>query len=114
MHSTNLSVTSSQHLVKLTFTTIVSIRNETSFDAIFKTILKKKKEHLEVSQPVLLRQRDAPTRFEVDGAESEYSNTKQDGHRRLYYEPKFIVYEAVETCYLQLLKNQTFNDSEMS
>ena len=66
--------------------TLESIRNETSFDAIFKTILKKKKEHLEISQLALLRKRHAPIHLKVDEAESEYPNTEQDQHRRLYYE----------------------------
>ena len=83
MHSSSLSVTSSQHLVKSTFSMLVSIRNETSFDAIFKTILKKKKEHLEISQLALLRKRHAPIHFEVDEAEPEYPSTVQDRHRRL-------------------------------
>ena len=65
MHSSSLSVTSSQHLVKLTFSTLVSIRDETSFDAIFKTILNK--EHLEISQRILLRKRHTPIRFDIDG-----------------------------------------------
>ena len=78
-------MTSSQHLVKLTFSTLENIRNETSFDAIFKTI-PKEMEHLEISEPVLLRKRHVFICFEVDEAEPEYPNTEQDRHRQLYYE----------------------------
>ena len=49
-------------------------------------MLKKRKDHPEISEPVLLRKRHAPIRFEVDEAEPEYQNTEQDRHRRLYYE----------------------------
>ena len=69
---------SSQHLVKLMLSTLESIRNEASFDVIFKTILKKKKDHPEISKPVLLRKRHAPICFEVDETEPEYLNTEQD------------------------------------
>ena len=88
MHSSGLLVASSfgQHLLKLTLSTLESIRNETSFDAIFKTILKKKKEHLKISQPDLLWKQHAPIRFEVDETEPEYPNKEQDLHRWLYYE----------------------------
>ena len=44
----------SQHLVQLTLSILESIRNETSFNAILKFIVKKTKGHLEISQPVLL------------------------------------------------------------
>ena len=54
MHSLSLLVTSSQRLVKLTLSTIESIRYEASYDIILKTNLKKKNKHLEISQPVLL------------------------------------------------------------
>ena len=84
MRTSSLLVASSQHLVKLTLYTLESIRNETSFDAILKTILKKKKEHLEISLPVLLRKRHAPIRFEVDEAEPEYPSTEQDRYGWLY------------------------------
>ena len=77
---------SSKHLVKLTLSTLESIKNETSFDSLFKTILKKKKEHLEISQAVLLRKLNAPIHFEVDEAEPEYPNTEQDRYRWLHYE----------------------------
>ena len=76
MHSLSLLVTSSQLLVKLTSPTIERIRNETLFDAIFKTTLKKKKEHLEISRPVLLRKRHALIHFEVNEVEQEYPNTE--------------------------------------
>ena len=55
LQSSNLSTAFSQHLVKLTLSTLESFRNETSFDAFFETILKKKIEHPEISQPVFLR-----------------------------------------------------------
>ena len=84
MHSSSLLVASSQHRVKLALSTLESIRIETSFDGIFKTILKK--EHLENSQLALLRKRHAPIRFEVGEAEPEYPSTVQDRYRRLYYE----------------------------
>ena len=87
MHSSSLLVASSQQFIKLTLSTQESSRNETSFDAIFNTILKKKKkkEHLEISQTVL-RKRHAPIRFEVDEAEPEHPNAEQDRRRRLCYE----------------------------
>ena len=86
MHSSSLLVASSQQFIKLTLSTQESSRNETSFDAIFNTILKKKKkEHLEISQTVL-RKRHAPIRFEVDEAEPEHPNAEQDRRKRLYYE----------------------------
>ena len=59
---------SSHHLIKLMLSTLESIRNETSFDAIFNTILKIK-EHMEISQTARLQKRHAPIRFEVDEAE---------------------------------------------
>ena len=82
MHSSSLLVASSQQFVKLTLSTLESIRNETSFHAIFNTILKRKKEHLEISQTVLLK-RHAPIRFEVDETELEHPNAEQDRCRRL-------------------------------
>ena len=85
MHSSSLSVASSQRRVKLTLSTLESIKNNTSFDAIFETILKKKKEHLEISQPVLLRKRHVPIHFEVAGSGPE-DKTEHDRYRRLRYE----------------------------
>ena len=85
MHSSSSLVAFSQKFVKLTLSTLESIRNETSLDAIFNTILKKKKEHLEISQTVF-RKRHAPIRFEVDEAEPEHPNAEQDRRKRLYYE----------------------------
>ena len=81
MHSSSLLVAFSQRLVKSTLSTIGSIRNEASFHAIFKAILKKKKEHLEISRPVLLRKRHTLIHFEVNEVEPEYPNTEQDRHR---------------------------------
>ena len=86
MHSSSILVASSQPLFKLTLSTLESIRNETPFDAIFKTILKKKKEYLQISQLALPPKRHAPIRFAVDEAEPEYPSTVEDRHRRLYYE----------------------------
>ena len=85
LQSSSLSAASSQYLVKLTLSTLESIRSETSFNAFFETILKKKLEHPEVSQPGLIRKRHAPIRFEVGDAAPEYPNTEQDRYRRLYY-----------------------------
>ena len=65
MHSSSLSVASTQDLVKSKFSSLVSIRNETSCNGIFKTILKKK-EHLKIFQLALLQKQHAPICLEVD------------------------------------------------
>ena len=126
LQSSNLSVTSSQHLVKLTLSTIESIRNETSFDAFFETILKKKKEYPEIAQPVLLRKRHAPIRFEVGEATPDSPKTEQDRYRQLYYEAIDLALTSVrerfdqpafnsrymhqwKPCYLRLLKERKLN-----
>ena len=121
LQSSNLSAASSQHLVKLTLSTLESIRNGTSFDAFFETILKKKMEYAEISLPVLLRKRCSPIRFEVDQAEPESPKTEQDRYRQLYYEaidlalssvrecfdhPAFKVYASMETLLLKAAKEE--------
>ena len=96
MHSSSLLVTLSEHLIKLTFSTLESIRNETSFNAIFKTILKMKKEQLDIFQPFLLRKQHALICFEVGVAEPEYRSAEHDRQRLLYYEANDVA-RGVET-----------------
>ena len=81
---------SSLHLVKSILPT-ESVRNEASFDAILKIILKNK-DHPEISLPVLLQKRHAPIRLEVDEAEPDYPNTVQERHRRLYYKAVGLIH----------------------
>lgn len=71
LQSPSISAAEGQHVAELTCKTLDKIRNKESFGAFWKKALQYQNT-LNVSDPVLPRKREAPSRYEIGVGESKY------------------------------------------
>ena len=91
----NFSASEGQIVAEKTKLTLLSIRNEASFDSFWEKVVGMS-ERVHVEEPRLSRRRRVPRRYEDGIAEPEYSTTPEDHYRRIYYEALDLLVHGIE------------------
>ena len=122
----NFSASEGQIVAEKTKVTLLSIRNEASFDSWEKVV--GMSERVDVEKPRLSRRRRVPRRYEDGNAEPEYPTTPEEHYRRIYYEaldllvqgiedrfnqPGYKVYCCLEELLIKAVKKEEFSEELM-
>ena len=78
-----ISAVSCQRVAMQTVETLQRIRSDTSFDAFFQSALKKKK-GVDVTEPILKRQKQVPVRFATGNVPYEHPVTAKDIYLEIF------------------------------
>ena len=101
-HST-LCAAEGQQLVKMTTTTLQSIRSEDGLKLFWQKIVVQANE-LHISEPTLPRKRKAPRRFEVGVGDGAAPSSPEDHYRSIYFE----TIDSVITCIQSRFKQEGY------
>ncbi len=93
MQHTKLCAAEGQHMVRMTISTLQSIRSEEMFKLFWQKTVKRADE-LDIGQPALPRKRKAPRRLEVGTTAGSSPTSPEDHYRAIYFE----AVDTVSTC----------------
>ena len=71
------------------------------FKSFYDTVVTKSKKHSSISEPVLPRQKQAPSRFEIGTGPPLYPTTPQEHYRRIYFEAIDLMVNAIDNRFNQ-------------
>ena len=85
LQHTRLNAAEGQHLVRMTTTTLKSIRTEEMYKLFWQKIITQANE-LDIAEPTLPRKRKAPRRYEVGVGTGVTPSSPEDHFKAIYYE----------------------------
>ena len=85
LQSTTMSAAEGDHTAEMTVKTLMSLRKEEQFDALWSIAIKAQQEE-DVDEPVLPRRRKVPRRLDDGNAPAEFSSDCKAHYRKSYYE----------------------------
>ena len=97
----NVSAAEGQMVANLTVQTLEKIRSEENFKLFLGEKVNFYRSNLEVSDPVLPRQRKVPRRLEPGCAEADYPASPLDHYRRIYFEALDLIVSSIKSRFEQ-------------
>ena len=96
------SATTGKKLVSQTVETLKLIRNDKSFDALYDSVLEKKKAfNGNIDYPILKWKTQAPGRYSLGKDPDEYPTTARDNYRKVYFEALDLLISHIEQRFQQ-------------
>ena len=96
LQKTNISAAQGQSVAKLTVNTLQKIRNDQSFELLWKKV-ENKASLLGISDPQLPRKRKVPRRFDHGTAAPEYPSSPFDHYKIIYFESLELITYCIES-----------------
>ena len=124
LQHSHLSASEGQAVAAMTITTLMSLRNEDSFDLFWKKINTMAEER-DVDEPTLPRNRKRPSRYEESQAPPHVFSCVETFYRQIYFEaldliiqsikqrfdqPGYRVYQCLESLILKAARKEDFSD----
>jgi len=95
LQNPEMSAAEAQDIVKLTTSTLQSIRTTEMFDQFWQKVIQYTSGEINVGSPKLPRKRKAPRRLEVGCGEPSFAQGPKDLYRRHYFEALDLALEAI-------------------
>ena len=90
-----MSAAEAQGIVKLTASTLQSIRTTEMFDQFWAKVIHYASGEIDVGSPKLSRKRKAPRRLQVGCGEPSFAQSPKDLYRRYYFKALDLALEAI-------------------
>ena len=94
MQRADMSAAEGQEVVAMTLSTLVCLRNETSFDMFWRRVCDSS-EALDVKEPALPRRRKLPRRFD-EGSSPSFPETIEEHYRMIYFEALDLITSCIK------------------
>ena len=101
LQKTKMSAVKEQRVANLTKQVLQKMRNNECFESLNDTIVSKSKKHPSISEPALPRQKQAPSRFEIETGPPWYPTTPQEHYRRIYFEAIDLMVNTIDNRFNQ-------------